>query len=521
MGNLVEILSLNKRFGGIQALDDVSMDIRSGEVHGLLGENGAGKSTLMRILSGLEDPDEGRIKVEGRDVSFRGPADAQSLGIGMIPQELILIDGMSVSENIFLGYEIKDKADLLNHREMRKRTVGLLESLGCGDINPDTALGFLPKADQQMVAIARRIIQGGKVFVMDEPTSALTEKETEKLFSVIRKLCDNEKAVVFISHRLEEVMEICSRFTILRDGKKVVSLENGPEVSKKALIAHMIGNEIEEEFPHIATTPGRAIIEVEGLSFISAQGRIIDNVSFRVRAGEVVGITGLVGMGKSELAQTIMGLRKKVKGSIKVKGRVKNLNSPVAAVRNGFGYVTEDRRGEGLVLDLKSLYNMTLGSLKRIVKAMVIKAKEERKLGLRFAGSLNMKPEYIHLEARKLSGGNQQKVVVIRQMMSDADIILFDEPTKGIDVGAKAEISRLISDLSGKNKGICIFSSEPREILGISDTIYVMNNTGFYGPYARGKLDYPTLMTLEFGERAKEEKGAARNAADNYTGEEK
>ncbi|MGC9311623.1 MAG: sugar ABC transporter ATP-binding protein [Sediminispirochaetaceae bacterium] len=500
MSTLVEMRALKKNFGGIKALQDVDLEITAGEIHGLLGENGAGKSTLMRILCGLEIPDEGMIRVEGSEAAIHKPADAQALGIGMIPQELILIDGMSVTENIFLGYEKCSRFGLLDQKQMRTKAHELLDSLGSGDIDPDIFIGLLPKAEQQIVAIARRIIQGGKVFIMDEPTSALTEKETEKLFTVIRTICGEGNAVVFISHRLEEVLEICSRFTILRDGKNVASIPNGPEVTKRDLIACMIGNDIEEEFPHTVTEPGDKVLEVKNLSFATSQGREVKDVNFHVRAGEVVGITGLVGVGKTELSQTLMGLRRSTGGSILIGGKEKKIHSPVKAVRNGLGYVTEDRRGEGLVLGLRSLYNMTLGSLARIVRGIVIKLRYEKKIGLDYASRLNMKPEYINLEARKLSGGNQQKVVVIRQMMGDADVILFDEPTKGIDVGAKAEIARLISSLSGERKGICIFSSEPREILGVSDRIYVLNNQGFVGPYERGDLDYKQLMALEFGE---------------------
>jgi len=500
MNTLVEMKSLKKNFGGIKALQDVDLEIGAGEIHGLLGENGAGKSTLMRILCGLEVPDDGMIRVEGKEVRLNKPSDAQFLGVGMIPQELILIDGMSVTENIYLGYEIHNNFGVLDQKAMRARARELLESLGSEDIDPDMYIGLLPKAEQQIVAIARRIIQGGKVFVMDEPTSALTEKETEKLFKVIRKICKEGNGVVFISHRLEEVLEICDRFTILRDGKNVISIKNSAEIGKKDLIAYMIGNEIEEEFPHTVTAPGDRVMEVQDLSFTTSQGRRVENVDFHVCAGEVVGITGLVGVGKTELAQTIMGLRKKLEGRILIGGKEKNINSPVKAVRNGLGYVTEDRRGEGLVLGLKSLYNMTLGALSRFVRGMVIKLNYEKKIGWHYSSQLNMKPEYINLEARKLSGGNQQKVVVIRQMMGDSDVILFDEPTKGIDVGAKAEIARLISTLSGEQKGICIFSSEPREILGVSDRIYVLNNDGFIGPFNRGELDYKKLMAIEFGE---------------------
>ena len=502
MNTLIEMKSLKKTFGGIKAIQNVDLELYAGEVHGLLGENGAGKSTLMRILCGLEIPDNGVIQIEKKPVEIFKPTDAQDLGIGMIPQELILIDGMTVTENIFLGYEIEsNKFGFLNQREMRAKAIKLLKGLGSGDIDPDTYVGLLSKAEQQIVAIARRIIQGGKVFIMDEPTSALTENETEKLFTVIRKLCSEGKAVVFISHRLEEVLEICDRFTVLRDGKRVVSVENTDQINKGHLISFMIGNEIEEEFPHTETTPGEKKLEAQSLSFTTSQGVEVKNVNFDVCAGEVVGITGLVGVGKTELAQSVMGLRKLKDGQILLNGKKETIKSPVSAVKSGIGYVTEDRRGEGLVLGLKSLYNMTLSSLQKITRFYVIRGYHEKKLGLDYSSKLNMKNEYIDLEVKKLSGGNQQKAVVIRQMMGDSEIIIFDEPTKGIDVGAKAEIARLISSLSKERKSILIFSSEPREILGVSDRIYVLNNKGFQGPFKRGDLDYKKLMAIEFGEK--------------------
>ncbi len=499
MGCLLETRAVSKAFGGIQALDRVNFHVAPGEVVGLLGENGAGKSTLMRILCGLEAPDSGEILVDSQSVTGLDPHKAQSLGIGMIPQELLLVDGQSVMHNIFLGRELS-RAGRLNRTAMRKATKEILESLGCDHIHPDTTLGKLPKAEQQLVAIARRILQGGRVFIMDEPTSALTARETEKLFAVVRRLCRDGGAVVYISHRLEEVLEICDRFAILRDGAMVANLANGPEIGKRQLVSEMIGADVEDEFPHLEASIGEELLRVKDLSYQTDQGQRLQNISFSLRAGEVLGITGLVGVGKSELAQTLMGLRRADSGTIWVNQVRRTINSPAKARSLGIGYVTEDRRGEGLVLGMRSLYNMTLSALKRVARFGVVQQKHEKEIGREYAKYLNMKPIYLDLAAQKLSGGNQQKVVVIRQMMSDSQIILFDEPTKGIDVGAKAEIARLIGRLSQEGKGICVFSSEPREVLGVSDRILVFSVDGsLHGPFDRGKLDYQTLMALEFG----------------------
>ena len=490
---------ISKRFGGIRALNNVDLEIYSGEVLGLMGENGAGKSTLMRVLCGIQDHDEGSIRVEGKEVRLSSPQAAQELGIGMIPQELLLVEGMSVGENIFLGYEPLLKSGLVDKKEIYLKSAELLETLGCSEVNPDMELARVSKADQQMIAIARRMIQGGKIFIMDEPTSSLTEQECRKLFDVIRSLCSEGKSVIFISHRLEEVLEICDRVVILRDGENAADLINDEKMNKQMLICHMIGSELTEEYPHEAGTAGDELFKADSLSFVTAQGETIEGVNFTINAGEVLGIAGLVGVGKSELAQTMTGLRKKKSGSFFMDGEQVFINTPVKAAQLGIGYVTEDRRGEGLVLGLKSLFNMTLRALNRISAGFFINGRKEEALGLDYAEKLNMKSEYLGIDAGNLSGGNQQKVVVIKQMVSDSKIIIFDEPTKGVDVGAKAEIARLINQLSSDGKGICIFSSEPREVLGISDKIYVLTHKGMSGPYKRDEIDYTSLMEIEFG----------------------
>ena len=490
---------ISKRFGGIKALNNVDLEIYSGEVLGLMGENGAGKSTLMRVLCGIQDHDEGAIRVEGKEVRLSSPQAAQELGIGMIPQELLLVEGMSVGENIFLGYEPLLKSGLVDKKEIYLKSAELLETLGCSEVNPDMELARVSKADQQMIAIARRMIQGGKIFIMDEPTSSLTEQECRKLFDVIRSLCSEGKSVIFISHRLEEVLEICDRVVILRDGENAADLLNDEKMNKQMLICHMIGSELTEEYPHEAGTAGDELFKADSLSFVTAQGETIEGVNFTINAGEVLGIAGLVGVGKSELAQTMTGLRKKKSGSFFMDGEQVFINTPVKAAQLGIGYVTEDRRGEGLVLGLKSLFNMTLRALNRISAGFFINGRKEEALGLDYAEKLNMKSEYLGIDAGNLSGGNQQKVVVIKQMVSDSKIIIFDEPTKGVDVGAKAEIARLINQLSSDGKGICIFSSEPREVLGISDKIYVLTHKGMSGPYKRDEIDYTSLMEIEFG----------------------
>lgn len=495
---IVEMTGLNKSFGGIHALKNVDFHLDEGEVVGLMGENGAGKSTLMRILSGAESPDTGEIRVSGEVVSLDTPHIALSLGIGMIPQELILLDQMTVVENLFLGREIHSRIGLVDQRVMKGRAKDVLDSLGMGDLDLDREVGSLSKADQQMIAIARRMLQGGRVFVMDEPTSALTENETQRLFAVIRKLCSDGKTVVFISHRLEEVLEICDRFTVLRDGVLVASFTNSPEIGKPDLVRHMIGADVGDEFPHEAGQPGETLLAVKDLSYRTNQGRTVKNISFELRRGEILGITGLVGVGKTELAQTLVGLRPRIHGSVRITSKEREIRTPIDANRFGVGYVTEDRRGEGLVLRLQSIKNMTITILDSIAYLFTILFRKERRLASEYATRLNMKQEYLDLPAGNLSGGNQQKVVLIRRMMGDSAVLVLDEPTKGIDVGAKAEIARLLNALAQEGKGILILSSEPREILGMSDRILVLTDEDVHGPFQRGDLDYARLMAIEF-----------------------
>ncbi len=498
--SFLKIENLSKNFGGIQALYNVSLDIRKGEVLGLMGENGAGKSTLMRIICGIQSASQGDIFVEGEKAEISCPDDAQNLGIGMIPQELLLVDCMSVSENIFLGYERTKKFGSVNVEQMDRETQRILDELGCEGVSPSDILSEISKANQQMIAIGRRIIQGGKLFIMDEPTSALTVNETANLFKVIRGLCDKGKSVVFISHRLEEVLELCDYFAILRDGKLVEVFDNGEGITKQSLIRPMVGFNLEEEYPHESSSIGKSILSCINLSYLNDSEKIVKDISFELHEGEIIGFSGLVGMGKSELAQALYGLRARQGGTLIVNGvEMKNKNV-IESTKRGIGFVTEDRRGEGLILGLKSLSNMTLRCLDRICRFFVIQSKEENKIGLDYVNRMNMKSEYLHLNANSLSGGNQQKVVVARQLASDSNIIIFDEPTKGIDVSAKAEIARIINTLSRQGKAILIFSSEPREVLGLCDTIYVLNIKGMQGPYKRGELDYQSLMRIQFGE---------------------
>ena len=425
---LLEMKDIHKTYGGIRALKGVTLNLKVGETHGLVGENGAGKTTLMKILSGIEHSDAGSgvIILDNQEISITSPHHAQELGIGMIPQELLLVPQMSVVENIFLGREKVANMIVLKKNEMVEKTRSILKDLHSSYIDPLAEVGRMPKADQQIVAIGRRMLQGGGVFIMDEPTAALTEKETNNLFEVIRKLNASGLSVIFITHRLEEVIEVCDRVSIMRDGKMITTLEKADGVEKKDLIFHMVGSEIKDEFPKIEVDRGSEVFRLENISFNTNQGNKVEDISLTLHEGEVVGVTGLVGVGKTELGQAILGLRRILSGKMYIDNKEVDISSPVEAAEYGFGYVSEDRRGEGLVLEIESLHNMTINSLGKISKNFVIFPKIERKLGGTVAKRLAMKEEFLDMQARQLSGGNQQKVVIIRQIIRDSKILIFD-----------------------------------------------------------------------------------------------
>lgn len=491
-----------KTFGGVQALKGVDFEVYPGEVLGLVGENGAGKSTLMRILSGIISPDSGtgEITIDGETMTLSGgPRQAQELGIGMIPQELLLINQLSVEENIFLGQEQTDPFGRIRFSERTTAARRILADIGCDHISPTETVKHLSKANQQLVAIGRRLAQGGRVFIMDEPTAALTEQETESLFRIIRdQLCPKGYAVVFISHRLEEVLSLCDRVIVLRDGERVATMTDVGLELRDELITHMVGSAVSEEYPKGASQIGSDLFSIRDLSYRTNQGAVVQGIDISVRRGEVVGVTGLAGVGKTELGQAIMGLRPVLHGTLTLNDRDLPSLSPIDASRNGIGYVSEDRRGEGLVLNISSLENITLTQPFLFTRfGGFVDHPRERRIADTYAKRMVMKPRFMTMDAGQLSGGNQQKVVIIRQLLRDAEIIIFDEPTKGIDVGAKSEIAHIIGELSAAGKGILLLTSEPREVLGLSDTVYVLTRSGLTRPYLRGEIDYERLMEIE------------------------
>lgn len=495
---IVSAQNISKQYSGTLALNEVDFHIGAGEVLGLIGENGAGKSTLMRIVCGIEQPTSGELTLRGQAVRFSGPQAAQAAGIAMIPQEVLLVDDLSVVENIFLGHELSGPLGL-NKAAMKAKATHILSALECDWINPQQLTGSLPKGAQQMVAIARRVMQGGDVFVMDEPTASLTGEETQALFKLLRSLKDEGKSSVFISHRLEEMLEICDRIVVLRDGEMVANYSNDESLTKDRLVSAMVGSAMADEFERTISETGPLMLETRDIEVTTFQGRRTHPISLKAHAGEVVGITGLAGVGKTELAHVLAGLRAPVAGEIRLRDQPIILRSPVDALHNKIGLVSEDRRAEGLVLELSSLANMTLTSLKKLLSFGKINRDAELKIGNEMKDKLSMKAEYLQREANLLSGGNQQKVVIIRQLCSETEVLLLDEPTKGIDIGAKAEVYRLIGELVAEGKAAILFSSEPQEVLGVCDKLYVLTTNGFVGPFSKGSIDYAGLMAIEFG----------------------
>ncbi len=465
---IVKAKHISKSFSGVKALDDVSFNLKSGEVLALLGENGAGKSTLMKILSGVYTRDEGELEIFGKQVGNLTPKKAQELGIAIIHQELNMCAHLTVMENIFLGREIHN-AGLLSNYEMTKQTKKILDQLGI-DISPDTIVGSLSVSKQQMVEVAKAISTNAKILIMDEPTSALTSREIDELFTIIRKLKSNGCGIVYISHRLEELKHIVDRVTILRDGKYITSLDF-KETSLPEIISYMVGREIKEKFPRVECKRGKKILEIKNLN----AGPMVRNINLDLYEGEIVGIAGLVGAGRTETTRAIFGVDQKQSGEIILDGKPVIINKPMDAIKAGIVLAPEDRRKDGLCIRLSIRENLTLPNLDRICsKFGVVNKNKEKKLVEEAIDNFQIKLASMEANADSLSGGNQQKLVVGKWLARNSRVVIFDEPTRGIDVAVKVEIYNLMNRLKQQGIGVLFVSSELPEILGISDRIIVM-----------------------------------------------
>lgn len=465
---IVEVSHVSKTFPGVKALDDVSFNLKAGEVLALLGENGAGKSTLMKILSGVYTRDCGEVRIFGEPQKDLTPKSAQELGVAIIHQELNMCAHLTVAENIFLGRE-KIHSGVLADKKMIEEAQAILDRLNI-DINPKTIVGDLAVSKQQMVEIAKALSANARILIMDEPTSALTAKEIDDLFVIIRKLRDEGCGIVYISHRLEELQHIVDRVTIMRDGKYITTM-NFKDTNMEEIIAYMVGREIKEKFPRVECERGKKIMEVKNLN----AGRMVKNVSFDVYEGETLGIAGLMGAGRTETTRAIFGVDPKESGQIILDGKEVSINHPMDAIRAGIVLAPEDRKKDGLCVNLSIRDNIALPNLDILCgKTGVVDKKKEKDMTQKAVEDLKIKLPNADVNAGTLSGGNQQKVVVGKWLARQSRVVIFDEPTRGIDVAAKVEIYNLMNDLKKQGIGVVFISSEMPEVMGISDRILVM-----------------------------------------------
>ena len=493
---VLEMKNITKTFPGVKALDKVNFSLQKGEVHALLGENGAGKSTLMKVLNGIHKRDEGEIILKGEPVEFENTKEAQNAGLAIIHQELELIPHLNVAENIFLGREEKNGI-FINYNKLYQNTQDVLDMLGV-EIDPKAKIKDLNIGSQQMVEIAKAVSQNAEILVMDEPTSSLTNQEIDILFSLIERLKEQEIAIVYISHRLEEVFEICDRVTVLRDGQFVGDVKTS-ETDEDELIKMMVGRTIEDRFPKMRFNPGEEILRVENLS---VPGEIID-ASFSLRKGEILGIAGLMGSGRTELAKSIFGVFKEKSGKIYYRGKELEINSPADAIDNGIYYLSEDRKDEGLVLGLSVADNISISVLTTMLRASTfINAAAEKELAQKYISDLNIKTPSEQQLVQNLSGGNQQKVVISKLLSTTPEVVIMDEPTRGIDVGAKREIYNLMQDLVDEGVAVILISSELPEVLNLSNRILVMHEKEIMGELDAADADQEAVMKLATGRRS-------------------
>jgi ribose transport system ATP-binding protein len=484
---------ITKRFPGVLALEDVSFTVAAGSCHALCGENGAGKSTLGKILAGLYRADGGRILVFGHPVDFAGPQDALAAGIGIVHQELAFCENLSVAENLCLG-SLPSRALFVSRREMYDRARELLASTGAG-VDVRRMVRELTIGQQQMVQIAAAIGSGAHLIVFDEPTSSLSQHEAEKLYELIARLRGQGVTSIYVSHRMDEIFRLCDTVTVLRDGRHVAT-QPIASINRASLVQMMIGRRLDEYFPaHVQAQPGEELLRVEDLR---SPGRFM-NVTFSLRAGEVLGFAGLVGAGRSEIAQALFGLDSQATGRITIGGRPAQIHTPGDAMQLGIGLVPEDRKRQGLVLSMTAASNTTLATLRSLARWMFIRRRAERALAQTYFGRLRVRASSLDAPTAGLSGGNQQKLVLAKWLAARCRILMLDEPTRGVDVGAKAEIHGLIDDLAARGSGIILISSELPEILNLSTRVIVLRQGRIAGELPREGTTQETVMRLMAG----------------------
>ncbi len=485
---ILTLKNITKEFPGVKALDDVTINIERGTIHGLVGENGAGKSTLIKILAGIYQPNKGEIILDGKPCRFNSPIEARRAGISVVHQEIKLAEPLSVAENMFLG-NVQLKNGLVDWKGMRRRAREIVEDLGM-DIDINAQVSSLTVAKKQIVEIMHAINNNSRILIMDEPSAVLTDRELEVMFRIVKQLRDKGITIIYISHRLDEIFGLCSNVSVLRDGRHIDTIPVA-SVDRQGLINMMVGREMGQEYPKEVGNVGGTILEVKNLS----RG-ILQDISFEVKSGEVFGISGLVGAGRTELARAILGIDKPESGEVYVRGKKVHYRTFADAIRDGLGLIPEDRKLQGLVQIMSVKRNTTLVNMKRVLRAGVISSSLEEKLSKEYADKLHVVTPSMETEVQYLSGGNQQKVVIAKWLFQNSEILFLDEPTRGIDVGAKAEIYRLINRMAKEGKTIIMISSEMPELLGMCDRIMVMHEGHKMGELNAAEATQEKIMAL-------------------------
>ncbi len=493
---------VGKSFGAVAALRGAQLELRAGEAHALVGENGAGKSTLVKILAGVHGPDTGRVLLDGQPVTLADPAAARAAGIAVIYQEPTLFPDLSVAENIFMGRQPLLSGRRIDRRELGRRCRALFDHLGVA-LDPDRPARGLSIADQQMVEIAKALSFEARVLVMDEPTAALSGVEVERLFAVARSLRESGAAVLFISHRFDEVFDLCDRITVMRDGQWV-STDLARDLTVDQVVRRMVGREVSSLFPKVDVDPGDVVLEVRGLT---TRG-VFSDVSFDVRAGEIVALAGLVGAGRSEIVRAVFGIDSYDAGSVRVSGRALKKGDPAAAMAAGIALVPEDRRQQGLVMELSVERNATLTRRWKLARAGLLSSRTERAQAAEWSRRLQVKAGKLSDPVSTLSGGNQQKVVLAKWLSTEPRVLIVDEPTRGIDVGTKSEVHRLLSELAAEGLAVVMVSSELPEVLGMADRVLVVSEGRLVDDIPRARADEDSVMLAATGQGSSTAGGA-------------
>jgi len=488
---ILELKGITKIFPGVKALDKVHFQLKKGEVHALMGENGAGKSTFIKIITGVHQAEEGEMFFNGEKTHFKTPRDARKMGIAAIYQHVTCYPDLTVTENIFLGHEeVSPKIKRILWKEMHKKAGTLLKEIGA-DFTEKTLMGSLSVAQQQIVEIAKALSMDAKLIIMDEPTAALTKRECEELYNIIDDLKEKDVSIIFISHKFEDMYRVASRVTVFRDSQYIGNW-NVDEISSDDLIVSMVGRQIDQYFPKKKSKIGEEVLSVKGLS----KTGLFKDVSFNLKRGEIIGITGLVGAGRTEVCQTLFGIMKKDEGTVSIDGKEVRIRCPKDSMNQGIGYLPEDRQKEGLVMEWDIGRNITLSNMDTYSTNGWINESVERSISGEFSNKVHIKAQTIYDLVSSLSGGNQQKVIVAKLLALNPNIIIMDEPTKGVDVGAKSAIYQIMEELVEKGCSIIMISSEMLEVLGMSDRIYVMRDGRISGMLNRNEATQENILEL-------------------------